>query len=177
MAAMPRRLEMSAGLEDAVDLAHQVHGILCQMLDQLAAKHGREMAVRVRKRILFGVKQIYLAGEGFALQRGYGAAVDRAGGPVITAPHATVAELGVQRGGDLKIGAHFENAILGTSGRGDFESLDQPRKVRVQIAARLVVGGPTGNVAGGDGLRGRRLGRIYGRQFCFLPLGAFDYAF
>jgi len=41
--------EVAARFEDAVHFAHQVHGVREQVLDQLAAQHGREMLVRVWK--------------------------------------------------------------------------------------------------------------------------------
>ena len=61
--------QVAAGLQNAVDLAHQVHGIFEQVLDQLAAEHRGEVLVGIRKAVLLGVELIDLAVEGLALRR------------------------------------------------------------------------------------------------------------
>ena len=58
--------QVAAGLQDAVDLAHQVHRVFEQVLDQLAAEHGGEVLVGVGEAVLLGVEEIDVALEGFA---------------------------------------------------------------------------------------------------------------
>src|SRR5689334_18430347 len=49
--------QIAAVLQNAVDFAHEVHRIFEEMLDELAAEHGREMAVRVRETVLLSVEE------------------------------------------------------------------------------------------------------------------------
>ena len=58
--------QVAAGFQDAVDLAHQVHRIFEQVLDQLAADHRGEVLVGIGEDVLLGIEVIDLAGEGLA---------------------------------------------------------------------------------------------------------------
>ena len=53
--------QVAARPQNAVDLAHQVHRVFEQVLDQLAAEHRGEVRVGIRKRVLLGVEVIDLA--------------------------------------------------------------------------------------------------------------------
>jgi hypothetical protein len=59
--------QVAAGLQNAVDLRHQVHRVREQVLDQLAAQHRGEMFVGIRKAVLLGVEMIDVALERLAL--------------------------------------------------------------------------------------------------------------
>jgi hypothetical protein len=48
--------QMPAGLDDAIHLAHHVHGIFDEVLDELAAEDGVEPGVVVREAIFFRVE-------------------------------------------------------------------------------------------------------------------------
>ena len=61
--------EVAARFQDAVDLAHQVHRVFEQMLDQFAAEHRGEMSVGVGKAVLLGVEVVDVAVEGLAFGR------------------------------------------------------------------------------------------------------------
>ena len=86
--------QVAAGLQDAVDLAHQVHRVFEQVLDQLAAEHGGEVAVGIREDVLLGVEVIDVALEDFSpsaeVTRAMIAAPQLA---VVAAAHLAVAEL------------------------------------------------------------------------------------
>ena len=61
--------QVAAGLENAVHLAHQVHGIFEQVLDQLAAQHRGVVFVGIREAVLFGVEMVDGALETSRLRR------------------------------------------------------------------------------------------------------------
>src|ERR1035438_4278613 len=103
------------------------------MLDQLAAEHRGERFVVVWKGILLGVEVIDVAGESFAIGRSDFAMIDAAEFAVVASAHVAIAELAAERGRDLQVRAHFENAIARPARRGDLQSLHQACFVRAEI--------------------------------------------
>ena len=91
-----REHEVSAGLQNAIDLTHQVHRIFEQVLDQLAAEHRGEVSVGVRKAILLRVEMIDVALEGLAFARRHRAMVRAPERAVVAAADLAIAELRLQ---------------------------------------------------------------------------------
>ena len=132
--------QVAARLQDPVDLAHQVHRVFEEVLDQFAADHRGEVGVGIRKHVLLGIEVIDLAREGLAVRGCHRAMVAAAQFPVVAAAHFAVAEYASQRGSDLQIGAHLQHAIAGGAGRRDFQRLEQSRLMRIEILRRRLTG-------------------------------------
>jgi len=134
--------QVAAGLQDAVDLAHEMHRVFEEVLDQFAADYGGEVSVGIGEHVLLRVEVIDLALERFALGGGHGAMIATTQFPVVAAAHLAVAELSAQGGRDLQVRAHLQHAIVRRAGRRDFQSLDEARLMRVEVFSRCVADCP-----------------------------------
>ena len=81
----------------------------------------------------------------------------RPGRAVVAAAHFPVAQLGAQRGRQLKIGAHLQDAVARAARRDDREGLREARLVSFEILGGFVVERPAAHIAG-------QLGGIFGRR-------------
>ena len=66
----------------------------------------------------------------------------------VAAADFSVAELAAQRGRDLEVSAHFQDAVISAARRSNLESLDEAGLVGVEIALGGVAGSPAIEVFG-----------------------------
>ncbi len=115
--------------------------------------------VGVRKAVSFGIEVVDVAVESFAIGGGDLAMVGAAQFAVVAAANIAIAQLAAERGRDLQVRAHFQNAVARAARRSHFERLHEAGLMRIQILARFVATRPAAQVI--EGVRARRL--RYGR--------------
>ncbi len=144
---------MASGLENTVDLGHGVHGVGIEMLDQLTAQNSGEVFGGIRERVRFSVEKIHFALELFAIRRAHALMRFGAGRAEIAGAHLAVAEPRFERGRDLEVSAHLEDAVIHGTGRREIKSAGEPVDVRCGVVLRrLFGGGPAQDVALVDGI-------------------------
>ena len=102
------------------------------------------MFIGIRKPVPFRIEKVDLAFKLLALVRHYFAMLHLARGPVITTAHFAVPQFRFQSGCDLHIGAHFQNAVFGATGRRNLQCLDEPGNVGFGVVPRFAA--PTDDV-------------------------------